>query len=43
MIHVPMLIPVGHKSQGRIAGTHQILGQVNEIAAQIGRILMTAI
>ena len=37
MKHVSILIPEGHTSLVNIAGTHQILNQVNGIAAQFGR------
>ena len=37
MKHVTILIPEGHTSLVNIAGTHQILNQVNGIAAQFGR------
>lgn len=36
MKHVSLLIPNGHTSLVNIAGTHQILNQVNGIAAQSG-------
>jgi len=37
MKHVSILIPEGHTSLVNIAGTHQILNQVNGIAGQFGR------
>ncbi len=37
MIHVSILIPEGHTSLVNIAGTHQILNQVNGIVAKSGR------
>lgn len=37
MKHVSILIPEGHTSLVNIAGTHQILNQVNGISAQFGR------
>ena len=37
MIHVSILIPAGHTSLVNIAGTHQILNQVNSIADQFGK------
>jgi len=37
MKHVSILIPNGHTSLVNIAGTHQILNQINGIAAQMGK------
>jgi transcriptional regulator GlxA family with amidase domain len=37
MKHVSILIPKGHTSLVNIAGTHQILNEVNDISAQFGR------
>lgn len=37
MKHVSILIPEGHTSLVNIAGTHQILNQVNGIASQFGK------
>lgn len=37
MKHVSILIPEGHTSLVNIAGTHQILNQINGIATQMGK------
>jgi len=37
MKHVSILIPIGHTSLVNIAGTHQILNQINSVTAQMGK------
>ncbi|HVZ57131.1 MAG TPA: helix-turn-helix domain-containing protein [Chitinophagaceae bacterium] len=37
MKHISILVPLGHSSLPNIDGTHQILSEVNQIAASLGR------
>jgi hypothetical protein len=37
MKHVSILIPEGHTSLVNIAGTHQILNQVNDLCIRMGK------